>query len=334
MIRHLALVVFAMASIDIARAEMPQDLVETLARTQAPADVRDTVEAGGAVVWVYERDTGAEQVSVAGLVKLSSSPQKAADDVFSRPSLIETDTVKASGDFREPPVLGDVAGYRVTDSDLEALADCEVHACKFKLGERALEKLESIDWDAPDARSRVDELVRQRMVELAAAYQKEGRAALGRYLDKPNARSVSEATGILLEQMHARGLLEKVRTHLGGYPKTRVPGARDRLHWSVRDYGYRPVTSIVHTVAFASETGEPARLVAAETLYSSHYFYARLQLMGLYTDTASSQTYAILGDRLLFDDEIGKIQRRVLLNAVLGDMQEELGKLRETYRDE
>jgi hypothetical protein len=33
-------------------------------------------------------------------------------------------------------------------------------------------------------------------------------------------------------------------------------------------------------------------LIAAETLYSSHYFDARLQLLGLYTDTENrEQTY-------------------------------------------
>jgi hypothetical protein len=127
--------------------------------------------------------------------------------------------------------------------------------------------------------------------------------------------------------------VETVRTHLRDYPKARLPGARDRLHWNVRDYGYRPVTSIVHTVAFAPGAGEPAGLIAAETLYSSHYFDARLQLLGLYADTESRErTYALYGDRLLFDDEVGSMQRRILRSSVVTDVRNRLEKVGESYR--
>lgn len=62
-----------------------------------------------------------------------------------------------------------------------------------------------------------------------------------------------------------------------------------------------------------SQGGEPVMLIAAETLYSSHYFYARLQLLGVYTDSADPKlTYALYGDRLLFDDSVGSIQRKIL----------------------
>ena len=333
MIRMSLPILLGVACADFAGAKMPPELVQMLEQPGVPATARAELEAGGAPVWVLERDTGAGQISVVGVVELSASPQRVAEDSFQRHSLLEADLLKASGTFSEPAVLGDVAKYHVPESDLEVLADCEIHACKFKLGARALAELEAIDWDSPDARPKVDALLRGRIVELVAAYQKEGRAALGRYLDKPDARSVPEATGMLLDQMKAAVLVETVRTHLRDYPKARLPGARDRLHWNVRDYGYRPVTTIVHTVAFAPGAGEPAGLIAAETLYSSHYFDARLQLLGLYADTESRErTYALYGDRLLFDDEVGSMQRRILRNSVVTDVRERLGKIGESYR--
>jgi hypothetical protein len=331
MIRQTILIVLGLACAGIARAEMPQELVEMLAGSEASPTARAEVEAGKAPVWVLERNTGAEQITVVGIVKLPSSPQRISDAFFGRDSLLEADILKASGAFSEPAVLGDVAGYHVPESDLEVLADCEIHACKFKLGERALKDLKAIDWDAPDARDQVDALVRRRMVEFVATYQKEGRAALGRYLDKPNARSVPDATGILLDQMKARVLMETVRTHLGGYPK-KVRGTRDRLHWNVRDYGYRPVTSIVHTVEFDPEADEPASIIAAETLYSSHYFYARLQLFVLYTDSERpDRTYALYGDRMLFDDTVGSVQRKIIRRGVVDDVRKRLEKVGESY---
>jgi hypothetical protein len=312
---------------------MPQELVEMLSRSEVPATVRAEVEAGGAPVWVLERDTGARQVTVAGAVKLASTPQRIADDFFRRDSLLEADILTASGAFSEPAVPGDMAKYVVPESDLEVLADCEIHACKFKLGSTALKELEAIDWDEPDARRELDALVRRRLAEFVTAYQREGRGALGRYVDKPDAQSVPEATGMLLDQMQAKVLVQTVRTHLGGYPRNRLPGARDRLHWNVRDYGYRPVTSILHSVAFEPAGGEPAELIAAETLYASHYFNARLQLLGLYTDTADpQQTYVLYGDRLLFDGEVGSVKRRLLRSSVLEDIRQRLGKLGASYR--
>lgn len=317
----------------IARAETPPELVEMLARPEVPASARAELEAGGAPVWVLERDTSAGQISVVGVIEISGSPERVSKDFFERDSLLEADLLEASGAFSEPAALGDVAKYQVPESDLEVLADCAIHACKFKLGARALEELGAIDWDSPDARSEVDALLRGRIVEFVAAYQKEGRAALGRYLDKPDARSVPEATGMLLDQMKAAVLVETVRTHLRDYPRTRLPGARDRLHWNVRDYGYRPVTSILHTVSFDPGAGEPAGLIAAETLYSSHYFDARLQLLGFYTDTGNRErTYALYGDRLLFDDEVGSIQRRMLRSSVVADVRKRLEKVGASYR--
>jgi hypothetical protein len=333
MIRKVVLIVLGIACAGVARAEMPQELVEMLGTAEVPPSARSEVEAGGAPVWVLERNTGSQQITVGGVVKLSNAPERIADDVFGRGALLDAAALKASGAFSEPAVLGDVASYRVPESDLEVLADCEIHACKFKLGAPALEQLEAIDWDKPDARGNVDALVQRRMVEFVAAYQKEGRAAFGRYLDKPDGLTVAQATGTLLDQMKAKVLVETVRTHLAGYPESRLPGARDRLHWNVRDYGYRPVTSLLHTVVFDPGAGEPARLIAAETLYSSHYFYARLQLLGLYTDTADpKQTYALYADRLLFDGEIGSVQRRLLRSSVVEDLRQQLIKFAASYR--
>ena len=331
--RRIVLIVLGMAYASVARAEMPAALLEMLASPEVPSSARAEAEAGGAPVWVLERDTGSQQLTVVGVVGLSGAPARVADDLFGKNALLDADVLKAAGSFSDPAVPGDVARYQVPESDLEVLVDCETHTCKFKLGDPALKQLGAIDWSAPDARRKVDALMQRRMVEVVAAYQKEGRAALGRYVDKPGALSVTEATGMLLDQMKAKPVVEKVRTHLAGYPASRLPGARDRMHWNVRDHGYRPVTSIVHTVVFDPGAGEPARLVAAETLYSSHYFYARLQLLGLYPDTADpKQTYALYADRLLFDDKVGSVQRRLLRSSVVDDLRKQLSKVGASYR--
>jgi hypothetical protein len=332
MIRRIAVILLGCTCASIARAEMPEGLVSMMGRAEVPSNAREEVEAGRPAVWVFERDTGAEQITVVGMLKLPASPQRIAEDFFQRDSLLEGDALQMAGAFSEPAVLADVAKYRVPESDLEVLADCEVHDCKFKLGAPALKEIEAIDWDAPGAREEVDALVRRRMVDLVVAYQTQGRAALGRYIDKPDSRSVLKATDVLLSQLKSPMLIDTVRSHFDDYPKGPVRGTRDRILWTVRDYGYRPVTSVVHTVLFDPE-GEPARLIAAQTLYSSHYFYARLQLLALYSDTADSeQSYWMYGDLLLFDGKVGLIQRRILRSGVVDDVRTRLSAVAKEYR--
>jgi hypothetical protein len=315
----------------VAHAEMPKELTDRLAKIEAPPTAVAEVEAGKTPVWVLERDTGAEQITVLGIAALAKPPAQVADDLFRRDSLLESDTVKASGTFSDPAVPGDVARYRVPESDLEVLADCELQACKFKLGAQALKDMESIDWTAPDAQTRADALFRRRMVELVADYQKKGPAALGGYADKPGSKSVLDATNLILDKLTGPAL-ETVRSHFRNYPK-QAPGARDRLHWNVRDYGYRPVTSIVDTMSFDPGAGEPARILASETLYSSHYFYAGLQLFLLYADAKNpNRTYALYGDRMLFDEAVGSLKRKMLRSGVVADLQKRLDELAARYR--
>ena len=266
-------------------------------------------------------------------MKLPVSPKQITRDLFVRDALLGSDALRAAGEFSEPAVAGDLALFSVPDSDIVALSECTPDDCRLRLGEKQLAALRAIDWEASDAQQQVDALVRREILELVQAYQADGRAALARHVGRPDAGSVPDVTGVPLTGMSSRKLVDSVRAFLREYPGQKGPETRSRLHWNVRPYGYRPVTSIVHTVAVEPGRGQPAVLIAAETLYASHYFDARLQLLGLYTDTENpDQTWAVYGERLLFGDELGTIQRRLLRRAVLANIEERLGRVVEEYR--
>jgi hypothetical protein len=58
--------------------------------------------------------------------------------------------------------------------------------------------------------------------------------------------------------------------------------------------------------------------------------YSSSQLLGLYADTGNRErTYALYGDRLLFDDEVGSVQRRMLRSSVVADVRKRLEKVGE-----
>ena len=267
-------------------------------------------------------------------MRIPAAPQTITDDLLDSNGIVQSEALREIGVFRNPPTARDVARYRLPESDLEALVDCEVGDCKFKLGERGVQKLHEIDWSRPDTRERIDAMMREGMLQFVQRYQKQGRGALFASVDKEDPLHFREGSDRLTAQMGlAEELVPALDDHMLHYPKARIEGARDRIVWSVRDYGYRPVTSVVHSIFTQPNEGNLATLIALKTLYASHYFQARQQLILLFADTDNpSVTWVGYSDRLLFDDDIGSIKRRMLQAGVVTDTQQRLDTLRKAYR--
>ena len=233
--------------------------------------------------------------------------------------------MRHAGRFSAPPLPADVAEYRLPESDLEALSECEVGDCKFKLRALGVEAFGKIDWSAPDARERADALARERLLDFVRSYQESGREALkARFVDKEEELSPGKGIGALLGHMQ---VATEVTQALRDYPRSAADGAEDLILWTVRDYGYRPVTGVIHAVIYEPPGRFP--VVALKNLYSSHYFHARLQIIALLADPEDpEQTYLGYTDRLLFDDNVGSIKRRMLEVGVLKDVGRRLELLR------
>jgi hypothetical protein len=233
------------------------------------------------------------------------------------------------GRFSTPPLPADLAEYRLPEGDLEALSDCEVGDCKIRLRALGVEAFGKIDWSAPDARERANALARERLLDFVRSYQKSGREALKTpYVDHEEPLSPGKGIDALLGHMQeATEVTKALRVHLRDYPRSAVDGAEDLIIWNVRDYGYPPVTGVIHAVIYESPGSFP--VIALKNLYSSHYFHARLQLIFLLADPDDpEQTYLGYTDRLLFEDDVGSIKRRILEAGILKDVGRRLELLR------
>jgi hypothetical protein len=282
---------------------------------------------------IYAAESTGRQVTVVGIAKIPAAPKRILADLTASHGVLKSDSLLNLGGFSNPPQSSDVAKYRLPEADIETLTDCEVGRCKFKLGEKGVEALGQIDWSQPDAYDRVDRLMKQGMLDLVLGYEERGHAALVVSVDKPERQSFADGAEQLVAQLGlSKRLIPKLDDHLLHYPNHQLPGARDRILWSIRNYGYRPVTTIVHSIIYEPPSANPAVLIALKTLYSNHYFHARQRLIGLWADDEDAgATWIGYSDRLLFDDDVGSIKRRMLQAGIVKNAVDRLRVLRAQY---
>jgi hypothetical protein len=220
--------------------------------------------ARGPVVREVAASSGPRQLAVAGIVRVDATPEQIAAELRKGHGLVDHASVQQSGTFSDPAVSADVASFRLPEGDLELLQGCRPGSCKFKLGQLGFETFGAIDWSAPDAGERASAAARERMVEYVTAYRARGNAALITYTDK--SKPMSLATGVrslFADASYVTKHLAALDRHLDLFPEDSAPGAEDHLHWSVADYGYRPVTDLVHSVVYepSSPNGQGPRRV-------------------------------------------------------------------------
>jgi hypothetical protein len=290
------------------------------------------------VVKELAADSGPTQLAVLGVVHIDAPPKQIAESLRRGRGLVKHEALKQSGTFSDPAVAADVASFRLPEEDLELLKVCKPGSCKFKLGELGFETFGQIDWSAPDAGERASAAARVRMVDYINAYREKGASALLVYTDK--AEPMSLATGIsqlIADTEYLDRYLPAIDRHLEKFPHDTTPGLEDHMHWSVEDYGYRPVTDVIHTVVYEPsdrEAQEPSVLIAQKHLFTSHYFFARLEYIALFPDDPSAArpgTYVVYVDRSLFDDSLGSFKRSFMVRGVLKDVRQRLVALRKKF---
>jgi hypothetical protein len=293
------------------------------------ADVSDAAQ--GAVAREVDSGGGRELI-VGGIVEIDATPSRVAAEIRRTRGLIDRKALEQSGSFGQPPTAKDVGSYELPDSDIQALADCTAGDCKFKVSASRIEQMRKLDWSAPDLDAQLNQVVQQAMLDYVTDYLARGRNALAVYVDKQEPESVAEASTRLMQKAtFIQRSMPEVSRYFENFPNHDLPGGRGLLHWSVQDYGYRPVTTITHTLVYEpSEVpgGHPEVLIAQKHLYTTHYFQARVEFIALFADGAD-RTYLVYVDRSLFDEDVGGFTRRMLVRGVRDDVAQRIDAVRD-----
>jgi hypothetical protein len=197
------------------------------------------------------------------------------------------------GRFSNPPRLEDLQSLTFTLEDIEALRDCRPGDCDVKLPEAAMQRFKhDVDWSSEEASEQANDVLRQMVLDLVLAYQRDGNASFGYYDDGNRPLSIADEFRALLAATDPLPTpVPTLLAYLDSYPLGRPAGAEDFFYWTVVDFGLK-LTIRVNHVALYPVVSRPASgvayVIAIKQLYASHYFHTTLELRFLMDDDRPS----------------------------------------------
>ena len=224
-------------------------------------------------------------------------------------------------------------------ADEEEIADlkkCRTGDCAFKLAESRINELRAFDWSAPDARARVERLVRARLVEYLQSYQQRGSDALAVYADRRHRAAVADELHAVLRATPAMyGYTPDVERHLRGYPQNTLEGASSFFYWAKEKFGLKPTVNMYHVVVYEDSSRPGLSLIASKQLYASHYFEAGLEVYSLVDHPSGRGTYLFYIGRSRADalrGTFGGLKKSIVQGRALDGLKKAMASIRSRFR--
>jgi hypothetical protein len=220
-------------------------------------------------------------IAVFGAVQIDVPRQFFMERQRDFPRALRTPTRTQVQLFSSPAVGADLQTLDVTADDLKELRACRVNSCNFKLPATDMERLHSsVDWSARDARSRVVEYARQRMVEYVTDYRARGNAAMAVYDDRGRVSASDALAAMLRDSSYVFSVVPSLGRQLLNYPREAVPDATEAIFWSLDELPHlRQVLRITHAIIYSPPELPEMSLMAAKQIYANHYFEAGLEVL-------------------------------------------------------
>lgn len=264
---------FGFTAVEIAQARSGRSVAKMLAANDAP------------------------DVGVFGAVRLDGSADRLATWLQDVTAFRKAAELGVSRRLGETPRLGDFEGLTLDAEELRALRGCRPGDCELRLGDKAIQRLQSeVDWAAPDAGTRATLLVRQLLLGHAQAYLKGGDQALGASHDDKAPRILADEFHQVLWQSKALyEIVPALAAYLEGFPAAKLPGAEQFLYWAKGGAG--PEASITLHQLVVYRVPEGGIFVADKQLYASRYVDAALTMVSLASAPDGAGFYALVGAR-------------------------------------
>jgi hypothetical protein len=276
LIAGLLLVALLWTASTNAAVQTPATRVRDLLRTIAQiSDAEWTaVNRGDPVAKVLPTDS--REIAVAGAIRIVASSDRLTARYREIENLKRSAIVLDLGRFSDPPRASDLATAPMDEYNLD-LRDCRPGECRVRLSAADIARFHrDVDWRAADWRERSRALWMDVLSGYAAAFARDGRAALPTFANKPEPLSVPTELTLLVDRF---GFVGDVAPALLRYLRDfgpRLPdGADELLYWSKEDFGVRPVMRLSHQTLYRVP-GSPTVIIATNQIYADHYLDAGL----------------------------------------------------------
>jgi hypothetical protein len=265
-----------------ARAEDPPARV-FLRKVVGFTDAQIAAVEGGQVVTKQLPASDKPEIAAFGAVRLRGDPtaflRQARDVGTARRSA----SILETGRFSRPPRVEDLAGLTLDEGDFDAARECKPGDCGIKLARSAMERIRrEIDWKAADARSRASGLMKQMLVEYAAAYMQGGTAEMATYVDKDRPlEAPAEFRKLLAASPYLVEYVPALHQYVEAFPKASLAGAEDLFYWTKDKFAPKPTISVYHVTIWSDPQNPGVAVIASKQIYASHYFQAGLDLLAV-----------------------------------------------------
>jgi hypothetical protein len=203
--------------------------------------------------------------------------------------------------FSDPPVIGDLARMMVPVDDLRAIRYCAPADCDLKLtaAEMTALKQSAPGGAGPVVEARLQEKVRELLLDRIRRYLAGGHTAIGQYDDGSTTRPLqADFAALLGRSPYLTERLAPLAAHLLGAPAHRVHGIESFLYWSQDTVRSRPVLAATHVAIIRGrDASQPLVLVAGKQIFALHYMNASLSVTALIGGAPGAPTYLVYINR-------------------------------------
>jgi len=280
-----------------------------------------------------------KEMAAVGIVMADATPDAFVESYKTLVTFQQSPYIVASGRFGDKPMLSDLAGLTLDDSDLYALTKSEVKDSEIKLSQLEIARFQTIRATTsrltPQLKARLTTEFKRMLVERVRNYQAVGTQALGVYSDKEEPINAHEAFVRLAraEAGSARHCTH-LYTHLESYPQNPPPDSESFIYWAKQKFGdLKPVINVIHVLIHR----EGNRVyIASKQLYSTHYTEAGLsvaELIPFMDGQGQARTIVVYTVRLQVDmlgGSFGFMKKRMARPRMLGTLKQSLSGMRVT----
>ena len=275
------------------------------------------------------------EIELFAAVRIDAARQQFVDAFRDITHFKRGDAVLAIGLFSDPPSLDDVAALTANNEEIADLKKCRTGDCAFKLAESRINELRAFDWSAPDARARVEQLVRFRLVEYLQSYQRDGSDALAVYADRRYRTAVAgELHAVLRASPSLYGYTPELERYLRDYPRATLDGTGSLFYWAKEKFGLKPTVNTYHLVFYQRADRPGMSLIASKQIYASHYFEAGLEVFSLVDHPDGRGTYLFYLGRSRADalrGSFGGLKKSIVQGRAMAGLKNAMASIRSRF---